>query len=239
MNKSTIINKTYMDNKSHATYVSGPGREDVQKITGKTIQPVGISGRSKPGQSMANNQLQVYRPQIQTNRNGNKPAPSKVTSLKEIKQVPGNKEQTTVNSPNRVISNNQANTQQKTNIPDKRKLPVQTSQSPNINTPKNNNSSNRQPKVNTISSARPVQTSQSPNINTQKNIRSTNQQPKVHNMNPPKQNGSVRSPIQNRTIKQPAMNNMQSARSHTMQPARSPSPTQPSNSNSEKKEDRK
>jgi hypothetical protein len=233
MNKSTIINKTYMDNKSHATYVSGPGREDVQKITGKTIQSVAINERNKPGQSLANNQLQVYRPQLQKNKNGNKAAPSKVTSLKEIKPVQGKKQLTTVNTPVKTNIKNQVNTQQKTNIPNKRERPVQNSQSPNINTPKNNINTNRQPKVNTISRKRPIQTSQSPKINTPKNNNSTNRQPKVNNMNPPKQNGSMRSPIQNRTIKQPAMNNMQPARSRNMeQPAHS-NPTE------EKREDRK
>jgi hypothetical protein len=233
INKSTVINKTYFDNNSHATYVSGPGRADVQKITGKTIQSVSISGRSKPGQSIANNQLQTYRPQLQTNRNGNKAAPSKVTTLIDSKPVPGNKHQATVNSPNKVITNNQVNTQQKTNISNNRERQVQTSQSPNINTTKNNNSTNRQPKVNTVSRERPVQTSQSPNINTPKNNNSTNRQPKENNMKPPKQNGSMRSPVQNRTIKQPTTNNMQPARSRNMeQPAHS-------NSTEEKREDRK
>ncbi|MDP2039350.1 MAG: hypothetical protein Q8L04_18385, partial [Ignavibacteria bacterium] len=39
INNSTVINKTYYDEKRRSTYISGPERDDVQKITGKTIKP--------------------------------------------------------------------------------------------------------------------------------------------------------------------------------------------------------
>ena len=245
INKSFVINKTYVDNNSHKTYVSGPGREDVQKITGKTIQSVGISGRSKPGQSLANNQLQVYKPQFQKNNNGNKPAPSKVTSLKDIKLISGKKQQATVNSPNNTITKNQANTQQKTNASNSRVRTAQTSQSPNINAPKNNNNTNRQQEIKTTQ--QPNQTSIQParqnnlkqprqnNIRPPKQI--TMQQPRQNNLTPPKQNtmqpprqNNIRQPKQN-TMQPPKQNNMQPPKQNNMQPARSHSMQKPSNSN--------
>ena len=88
INNSTVINKTYYDNSRRTTYVTGPGREDVQKITGRTIKPVSIKENNKPGQSLINNQLKIYRPQIVKNNNEKKPVPSKITEIKNIKNLP-------------------------------------------------------------------------------------------------------------------------------------------------------
>lgn len=84
--KSTVINNTYVDKSNHTTFVSGPRRDDVQKITGSEIRPVKLKESSKPGQSLNNNELSVYRPAIQKgDANGTKPAPRKVENIKDIK----------------------------------------------------------------------------------------------------------------------------------------------------------
>jgi hypothetical protein len=84
---SSVINRTYVDQNRHSTYVSGPDRADVQKITGRTIHPVIIHDNEKPGQNLKNGQLQIYRPQVQMNdANGRRPAPSKVVNLKDVKR---------------------------------------------------------------------------------------------------------------------------------------------------------
>lgn len=95
INNSTVINNTYIDNSRHTTYVTGPARDDVQKVTGTAIKPVVIRENDKPGQNLSNDQLRIYRPRVQTgNNNDRKPAPSKLVSLKEVKPVserkPGN-----------------------------------------------------------------------------------------------------------------------------------------------------
>ncbi len=87
INNSTVINNTYYDDRRHTTYVAGPARKDVQKITGRTIKQVAIHEKDKPGQSLNNNQLQIYRPQVQKNNSGYKPAPSKLTNLKDVKRI--------------------------------------------------------------------------------------------------------------------------------------------------------
>ncbi|MGA3288234.1 MAG: DUF6600 domain-containing protein [Bacteroidota bacterium] len=85
---SSMINRTYTDQNRHSTYVSGPDRADVQKITGRTIQPVVIHDNEKPGQNLKNGQLQIYRPQVQKNdENGRRPTPSKVVNLKDVKRL--------------------------------------------------------------------------------------------------------------------------------------------------------
>jgi len=84
---SSVINRTYIDQNRHSTYVSGPDRADVQKSTGRTIQPVIIHDNEKPGQNLRNGQLQIYRPQVQMNdANGRRPAPSNVVNLKDVKR---------------------------------------------------------------------------------------------------------------------------------------------------------
>ncbi|MGD0591968.1 MAG: DUF6600 domain-containing protein [Bacteroidota bacterium] len=84
---SSVINRTYTDQNRHTTYISGPDRADVQKITGRTVQPVVIHDNEKPGQNLKNGQLQIYRPQVQMNdKNGGRPVPSKVVNLKDVKR---------------------------------------------------------------------------------------------------------------------------------------------------------
>jgi hypothetical protein len=84
---SSVIDRTYTDQNRHSTYVSGPDRADVQKITGRPIRPVVINDNEKPGQILKNNRLQIYRPQVQMNdENGRRPAPSRVVNLNDVKR---------------------------------------------------------------------------------------------------------------------------------------------------------
>ncbi len=50
---STVINNTYIDNSRHTTYVSGPAREDVQRVTGRRISPVAIRENNNTGTKSA------------------------------------------------------------------------------------------------------------------------------------------------------------------------------------------
>ena len=85
-NKSSVINKTFYDDKRRQTYVAGPGRDEVQKFTGRTINPVVIRERDKPGQNFTHNQLELFRPQVQRDNGVNKPAPSRVAKLNDVKR---------------------------------------------------------------------------------------------------------------------------------------------------------
>jgi hypothetical protein len=83
---STVINDTRIDKQRNVTYNAGPAKAEVEKVGGRPVTAVAIKESSKPGQSLSNNQLQIYRPQVQkTSSNGQKPAPSKVASLKDVK----------------------------------------------------------------------------------------------------------------------------------------------------------
>jgi len=88
INNSTVIVNTRNDKERNVTYIAGPGRDDVQRVTHKPVTSVAIRGTDKPGQHVSNGELQIYRPQIQKKSgDGRVPAPSKVMKLNEIKPV--------------------------------------------------------------------------------------------------------------------------------------------------------
>lgn len=84
---SSIISHTYIDNSRNVTYVSGPSREDVQRVTGRTMKSVAIQENDRPGQTMINGQLRIFRPQLDRNNNNNqRSAPSRIIDIKDIKR---------------------------------------------------------------------------------------------------------------------------------------------------------
>jgi len=84
---STVINNTFIDNSRNSTYISGPARDDVQRTTGKRVSSVAIRENSKPGQTLKNGQLQIYRPNVRKNTDtGRKPAPTRITSREDVKR---------------------------------------------------------------------------------------------------------------------------------------------------------
>jgi hypothetical protein len=88
INNSTVINNTWFNKTSNVTYNTGPDKMEVEKYSGKRITPITIKESSNPGQNMKNDQLHIFRPQIQKNRESNqKFAPSKVTNLRDVKSV--------------------------------------------------------------------------------------------------------------------------------------------------------
>jgi len=78
---SRVINNTYVDNSRHTTYISGPRREDVQRVTGTEIKPFTIRDNSTPGQRINNTELNIYRPHISRGTNDR---PLKIADKKEI-----------------------------------------------------------------------------------------------------------------------------------------------------------
>jgi len=92
---STVINTTYIDNSRHTTYVTGPGRDEVQRNTGKNVRKVTIQEYDKPGQRENSRQLQIYRPRVTESKDyGRRPAPAKVVDMHDAKQSFGRKDRT-------------------------------------------------------------------------------------------------------------------------------------------------
>jgi hypothetical protein len=82
--RSTVINNTYNDNHRNVTYVAGPRRDEVQKITGRSFSNVSIRDNDKPGQRLTKNQLEIYRPQIDLKTTTQRPAPARISDVKDI-----------------------------------------------------------------------------------------------------------------------------------------------------------
>jgi len=86
IDNSTVINNTYVDNNTRTTYIAGPRKEDVQKVTGARVKPVEIVENSKPGQSLENDQFKIYRPVISKSDSKDE-RPAKISDRKDIKPV--------------------------------------------------------------------------------------------------------------------------------------------------------
>ena len=91
INNSTMIVNTQRDEARHATYISGPERSEVQKVTHATVVPVAIHETAQPGEHLTRGEIGMYRPQVQRNgAGGQAPVPSKVMKLNEVRPSSGN-----------------------------------------------------------------------------------------------------------------------------------------------------
>jgi hypothetical protein len=208
---STVINKTYVDNRRHTTYVSGPARADVQKVTGRRITPVAIQDNNKPGQNMSNGQLRIYRPQVNKNIDkGKKPAPSRVTNLKEVKPP---SERKAVNQPRNVNPqyNNKKEVQKKAPMPANAKSKAQPSQPQKPNHPSMNRKREQQPNA----------------VKSQGNNNAEVQPSKPRNVTPPNNN---------RKEQQPNMAKPQNNSNNTKAQPEQPKNTQPADNRREQQQ---
>jgi hypothetical protein len=90
ISRSKIINSTYNDENSQATYVSGPSKNDVQKSTGRKQTRVNISDNNTPGQKIHDGNLQIYRLQIDKKPKPVRPQPTQISIPQEINARPTN-----------------------------------------------------------------------------------------------------------------------------------------------------
>ena len=87
INNSSVINNTHVDRRRNATYISGPEREEVQRVTGRRFNSLSVQDNNRPGTEVNKDQLRVYRPQVESNSaRAQRPAPSRVYSRDEIKE---------------------------------------------------------------------------------------------------------------------------------------------------------
>lgn len=199
INSSTVITKTYYDDKRRTTYVAGPGREDVQKIIGKTINPISVREKDKPGQNLTNDQVQIYRPQVQKNNGGHKPAPSELTNVKDVKRI---SERDTQKQPqNSKLLNSKAE--------DRQQQAVDPPRQRNTNPPNNNNvRKEQQPVLNSGNKVNTKNNTDQPrNLDPPKKENKNNQPQQFRNTNPPINNSSKNQPNQQRYLDPPKREN--------------------------------
>jgi len=202
---STVINNTFIDNSRNSTYISGPARDDVQRTTGKRVSSVAIRENSKPGQTLKNGQLQIYRPNVRKNTDtGRKPAPTRITSREDVKRP---LERNAVNQQQNVDGNKvQPAQQQKVNQTENRRQQQQQRQNTinQQNIDKGNSQREQQQKVNQSENNRRQQQQQQQEQQRQNSI---NQQNIDKNNAQPAQQQKVDAPQNN--VREQRQNNRQ------------------------------
>lgn len=198
---TTVINYTNVDNERHTTYVTGPRREEVQRSNGRPINTVNITENTAPGQRLTNNQLQIYRPEVnRNNEDGKKFAPAKVNKRDDVKPVTQRNSSIQQNNTNKTNNNNvNRQTNQNPSYPTN----VNKNQQKNVNSPNNNkvnNQPNKQinstpPSNNTGKENNNTKVNNKPKTNSNTNVNSkekkdnnVNNQTKQNNSNPPTNN---------------------------------------------------
>lgn len=90
INHTTVVNNTVINHSTNDRYAAGPPPNDVQRATGRTVNTVAIHDAPKAGKTTASgNAVEVYRPRVEHTAapGGQKPAPTKVADMKDIKPV--------------------------------------------------------------------------------------------------------------------------------------------------------
>ena len=240
---STVINKTYVDNRRHTTYISGPASEDVQKVTGRKINHVVVQENTKPGQELSNGQLRIYRPQVNRNNDkGQKPAPSRITNLKDVKRPA---ERNVTNQPQNTNphDNNKGESQQKVSNPantNSKAQPSQVQKSNPIDNNKQEQHLNTSKPANNNNNVQPAEQHKSTPSENTRHEQPTNTTKPVNNNNnvqPAEQHKST--PPDNTRHEQPTNtvkpmnnnNNVQPAEQHKSNPPDNTRHEQPANSN--------
>jgi hypothetical protein len=143
INNTTVINNTYVDRTRNVTYISGPKRSDVQRVTGRTLNVVSVRESNQPGQSLNGGQLQIYRPRIES-RSVSNAAPQRVARLREVPAVQQRNYSTT-----RLQGNGDATRYGQPVNRNSQSVPSSPSSSPVYRNPQNNNSGsgNNQPRT--------------------------------------------------------------------------------------------
>lgn len=87
IDRAIIINNRRVDSQRHATYMSGPARDQAQRYTGRRITTYTIENNDRPVRKLDNGRLRIYRPEVRKSVDqGRRPVPSKVYKLKDVKR---------------------------------------------------------------------------------------------------------------------------------------------------------
>ena len=212
INRSTVIINVQEDNSRHFRYATGPDRNEVQQRTNIIIRPLAVRENDRPGQSIRNNQLTIYRPNVRNERNDrsndNRPAPSRVARMQDVRPVSER------NMPkNARYDNQQQNSRNNNDAPvrNARREDSQHNEQPARNVNPANNRRNDQPSrnINPANSQRNEQPAR--NVNPANNQRY--EQP-ARNVNP----------ANNQRYEQPARNVNPANNQRNEQPARNVNP---------------
>lgn len=88
--------------------MSGPNRDDVQKIKGRPVNQVVVQDYDRPGQNINRRELKIYKPNVQQEHGERrKSAPANVEELNKVKPVAERYRSTQPRNSNQWQGNNQ------------------------------------------------------------------------------------------------------------------------------------
>lgn len=85
--RTDIVRNNRTDNTRNVNYASGPDPSDVRRATGRRIQSVSVSDLGSPGRRLSGNRLEIYRPRVETASTGQRPAPSRISDVKNVRPM--------------------------------------------------------------------------------------------------------------------------------------------------------
>jgi hypothetical protein len=85
--RTSVIRDAYPVNRGGIAYNPGPDPADVERSAGRRIRKVEVRDYSRPGRRMTGNQLEIYRPRIEPGNEVNRPAPPRITDIKDIRPM--------------------------------------------------------------------------------------------------------------------------------------------------------
>jgi len=92
INNTTIINNIYEDRYGDGRYMAGPQRHEVERRTGRSINPVSVKERTTPGQELSGKELALYKPRVsEYDEAGRKPEPPKAVKYENMSAQHGQK----------------------------------------------------------------------------------------------------------------------------------------------------
>jgi len=223
INNTTIINNYNTSSNLRNSYRGGPAADEVARYSGAPVRPVVVRENNRPGEQLNNNQFSIYRPRVSTvpaqNANGNRPAPARVQSLRDVRPTtrqngeamePGNNNQpvnrNNGSTPAAVNNNNPNTTNSRPAVEPSRTTNPENNN--NFNHPADvrpdNDNRNRNPQVQQPVNSRPVNPApQNNTFNRQAPSTQNTAKPTQNNSNPPRTNTTTQNNNQS-TINRPS-----------------------------------
>jgi len=177
LRNSQVIRRQVYDSRQQRNYISGPSRDDVQRTTGKSYNPVTVRDNDKPGQQLSKNELRLYRPKA-----GN--TQTRTTTSRDVQQrnqsTPANTQRSTTVTNQRSTP---VTTQRSTTVTNQRSTPANTQRSTTVTTQRSTPANTQRSTTVTNQRSTPANTQRSTTVtnqrstpaNTQRSTTVTNQ----------------------------------------------------------------
>lgn len=82
-----VISDYRADETGRKMMVSGPNPSDVENVSGRRIRKITVKDSNIPGRRLNNNELEIYRPRVIAGQNGQRPAPPRISDVKDIRPM--------------------------------------------------------------------------------------------------------------------------------------------------------